>query len=45
MSFSRSFSVEAKEFEVVVLGNGVIKFSDWSRKALSSIFIGRYGVV
>ncbi|KAB1204827.1 hypothetical protein CJ030_MR8G007181 [Morella rubra] len=45
MSFSRRFCVEAKEFQVTVLGNGVVKLSEWSRKALSSIFLGRFGAV
>ncbi|KAB1215950.1 putative ADP-ribosylation factor GTPase-activating protein AGD8 [Morella rubra] len=45
MSFSCRFSVEAKEFQVSVLANGVVKMSEWSWKAMISIFLGRYGAV
>ncbi|KAB1208245.1 hypothetical protein CJ030_MR7G027342 [Morella rubra] len=45
MSFSHRFCIEAKEFQVTVLGNGVVKLSKWSWKALSSIFLGRFGAV
>lgn len=30
MSFSCRFSVEAKEFEISVLANGVVKLWEWS---------------
>ncbi|KAB1223806.1 Programmed cell death protein 2 [Morella rubra] len=43
--FSRSFGVEVKDFQVTVNDNGVVKLSEWSWKALSSIFLGRFGAV
>lgn len=44
MAFSRSFGIEAKEFQVFVIGSRVVKFLEWSQKALNLIFLGRYGV-
>lgn len=43
--FSRSFGVEVKDFQVTVNDNGVVKLSEWSWKALSSIFLRRFGAV
>lgn len=45
MTFSWSFRVEAKEFQVSVSDNGVVKLSEWSYKSLSSIFLERYEAV
>lgn len=33
MAFSCSFGIEAKEFQVFVIGSRVVKFLEWSQKA------------
>lgn len=38
MSFSRSFRVEAKDFQISASNGGLIKLSEWSRKNYNTIF-------
>ncbi|KAB1210183.1 UBX domain-containing protein 1 [Morella rubra] len=42
---AQELRVEAKEFHVYVTGGGAVTFTEWSRKAVSSISLGKFGAV